>query len=199
MGLPKTTMPLDEIRQLPILDVYNRYVGGQLQRRGRHWWARCFWHGGDSDPSLKIYPDQNKWWCYGCQAGGTNIDLVMKALGLTIREAVQRLAADFGIEMAPAGKPDRKAARAAAEWRRQRELKAQFEKDFERVLTEICRLIGSLTALIEDPFYAYRYPSVFRYLGIAEIIEADMNSIDRETQVRAWRHAKAVFPWITQT
>ena len=51
--------------------------------------GRCPFHD-DNTPSLVITPAKNLWHCLGaCQAGGTVIDWVMKAEGVSFRHAVE--------------------------------------------------------------------------------------------------------------
>ena len=48
----------------------------------------CPFHD-DREPSLVISPEKNLWHCLGaCQAGGTVIDWVMRAEGISFRHAV---------------------------------------------------------------------------------------------------------------
>lgn len=59
----------------------------------------------DRSPSLAVYPRKNDWHCFGCAEHGDLIALVMKLDGLTFMQAVQALAAEFGIELPEAKKP----------------------------------------------------------------------------------------------
>ena len=57
--------------------------------------GRCPFHD-DRTPSLVVTPAKNLWHCLGaCQAGGTVIDWVMKAEGVSFRHAVELLQNDF--------------------------------------------------------------------------------------------------------
>jgi hypothetical protein len=57
--------------------------------------GRCPFHD-DKTPSLVITPTKNLWHCLGaCQAGGTVIDWVMKAEGVSFRHAVELLQNDY--------------------------------------------------------------------------------------------------------
>lgn len=50
--------------------------------------ARCPFHS-DKTPSMDVR--KNFYYCYGCQATGDSIDLLMKTEGLNFRQAVQKL------------------------------------------------------------------------------------------------------------
>src|ERR1019366_3070717 len=66
----------------------------ELARHGADLIGLCPFHD-DHEPSLVISPKKNLWHCLGaCQAGGTVIDWVMKAEGVSFRHAVELLRAD---------------------------------------------------------------------------------------------------------
>ncbi len=66
-----------------------------LARRGADLVGLCPFHE-DREPSLVITPAKNLWHCLGaCQAGGTAIDWVMRAEGVSFRHAVELLLADY--------------------------------------------------------------------------------------------------------
>ena len=58
----------------------------------------CPFHA-DRTPSMKLNEDY--FYCFGCGAHGDVIDLVAKLFNLSNHEAVQKLAADFGLDPKP--------------------------------------------------------------------------------------------------
>ena len=69
--------------------------GVELRRRGSDLVGLCPFHD-DREPSLVISPAKNLWHCLGaCQAGGSVIDWVIKAEGVSFRHAVELLLADY--------------------------------------------------------------------------------------------------------
>lgn len=65
--------------------------GVALVRQGADWIGRCPFHD-DKTPSLVVSPTKNLWHCLGaCQTGGSAIDWVMKAEGVSFRHAVELL------------------------------------------------------------------------------------------------------------
>ena len=67
--------------------------GVQLKRVGEDLRGRCPWHE-DREPSLVVTPAKGLWRCWGaCNVGGSAIDWVMKAQGLSFRHAVEVLRA----------------------------------------------------------------------------------------------------------
>ncbi|MBK7951655.1 MAG: toprim domain-containing protein [Deltaproteobacteria bacterium] len=66
-----------------------------LERRGQDRVGLCPFHD-DHEPSLVITPAKNLWHCLGaCQAGGSVVDWVMRAEGVSFRHAVELLQADY--------------------------------------------------------------------------------------------------------
>jgi DNA primase len=69
--------------------------GVVLRKRGDELHGLCPFHE-DHSPSLVVNPSKNLWNCLGaCQAGGTVIDWVMKAEGVSFRHAVELLRNDY--------------------------------------------------------------------------------------------------------
>ncbi len=52
--------------------------------------AVCIWHK-DTHPSLYLYPQENKVWCFACNQGGDAIDVTMKLHNLSFRDAIKKL------------------------------------------------------------------------------------------------------------
>lgn len=66
-----------------------------LKRHGADLIGLCPFHD-DREPSLVISPKNNLWHCLGaCQSGGSVIDWVMRAEGVSFRHAVELLLADY--------------------------------------------------------------------------------------------------------
>jgi|WetSurMetagenome_2_1015567.scaffolds.fasta_scaffold02435_5 DNA primase catalytic core len=69
--------------------------GIKLHRHGADLLGLCPFHD-DRSPSLVITPAKNLWHCLGaCNEGGTVIDWVMKANGISFRHAVELLREDY--------------------------------------------------------------------------------------------------------
>ncbi|MCP4288632.1 MAG: toprim domain-containing protein, partial [Gammaproteobacteria bacterium] len=70
-------------------------IGITLKRHGADLIGLCPFHD-DHEPSLVISPKSNLWHCLGaCQCGGSVIDWVMKAEGVSFRHATELLLADY--------------------------------------------------------------------------------------------------------
>ncbi len=90
-------IPEDEVERLKREVSVERLAearGIKLTRQGSDLLGRCPFHD-DRSPSLVITPAKNLWHCLGaCNAGGTAIDWVMRAQGVSFRHAVELLRAD---------------------------------------------------------------------------------------------------------
>jgi DNA primase catalytic core len=86
----------DELRRLKEevdLAEIVRAAGVELKQIGQDLRGRCPFHD-DQGPSLVVTPAKNLWHCLGaCGAGGSVIDWVMKAQGVSFRHAVELLRA----------------------------------------------------------------------------------------------------------
>ncbi len=89
-------------------------AGVVLARAGADLAGRCPFHE-DGTPSLVISPGKNLWLCLGaCQAGGSVIDWVMRAQGVSFRHAVELLRDGPAAVSAAGAGPKRSAVRKLA-------------------------------------------------------------------------------------
>lgn len=114
-------------RRVSALDVCRQY-GVDVNRAG---FARCLWHN-ERTASLKIYPGDRGYFCFGCHAHGSSIDLVMKLFDESVGDACKRLNADFRLGLIREGNLSNaeRIAQNRASWerrRREREIEAQHE------------------------------------------------------------------------
>jgi DNA primase catalytic core len=90
-------IPDHELERLKAAVSLRRLVeasGVSLKRQGADWHGCCPFHD-DRTPSLVISEAKNLWHCLGaCQMGGSVIDWVMKAQGVSFRHAVELLRDD---------------------------------------------------------------------------------------------------------
>lgn len=78
---------IDQARQVPIQD----FVPTPLKRSGNRLIGLCPLHH-EKSPSFIVYPDQNSFWCFGCNKGGSVIDLVMLQNKCEFKEAIEQIA-----------------------------------------------------------------------------------------------------------
>ena len=90
----RSRIPEEELerlkREMSLADLCRRY-GIDLKPHGKDLIGLCPFHD-DHDPSFVVTPQKNLWHCLGaCQAGGSVIDFIMKAEGVSFRHAVDLL------------------------------------------------------------------------------------------------------------
>jgi len=105
-------IPEDEVERLKREVSVQRLAearGIKLTRHGANLLGKCPFHD-DKTPSLVITPAKNLWNCLGaCNTGGSCIDWVMRANGVSFRHAVELLRADH----LPLARPALESRRAA--------------------------------------------------------------------------------------
>ena len=79
-----------------IEDVAASYVN--LRRRGKNLVGLCPFHN-EKTPSFCIYPENNSFFCFGCNKGGDVISFVMGVENLDFAEAVKFLAQRAGMAL----------------------------------------------------------------------------------------------------
>ncbi|UEM40421.1 DNA primase [Pectobacterium aquaticum] len=93
-----------------------RGQGRKVVKRGKDWVVLCPFHQ-EKTPSMVISPDKNLYHCFGCDAGGSVLDWVMKTENLSLPHAVDRLRRELG--SVPAAEPLPPVADIANEQERQ--------------------------------------------------------------------------------
>lgn len=87
-------------KSVPILDIVRHYSGVKLHQRGREHWGCCPLHG-EKTPSFSVNAEKNVWTCYGCHAGGSGVDFVMRLRDIGFREACEVIEKDFSLAGGP--------------------------------------------------------------------------------------------------
>ncbi len=81
---------IDRLKSTVSLLDWVRSEGLEPQRRGKDWVVLCPFHEEDT-PSCVITPGKNLFHCFGCGAGGTIVDWVMKRRGVSFPHAIEIL------------------------------------------------------------------------------------------------------------
>jgi DNA primase len=88
---------LDELRlRLPLAGIVGRRV--KLTRKGREQQGLCPFHN-EKTPSFTVNEEKGFFHCFGCGAHGDAIGFEMRANHLSFTEAVEKLAAECGMEV----------------------------------------------------------------------------------------------------
>ena len=88
-------IPDEELERLKREVSLARLIEGQgltLIVQGKDLACRCPWHEADDTPSCIVSPKTNLWHCFGCDAGGSVVDWVMRTHKVSFRHACELLA-----------------------------------------------------------------------------------------------------------
>jgi DNA primase len=86
---------IDDVKQkIDIIDIIGQHV--TLTKSGRTFRGLCPFHG-EKHPSFYVYPEQQSWHCFGCNAGGDAFSFIMKKQGIDFGEALRELAQKAGV------------------------------------------------------------------------------------------------------
>ena len=106
----------EQVRQSVTAEDAARLYGLDFGRNGR---AICPWHD-DHRPDLRFY-DDGTCYCFACHAGGDAVALTAQVLGLSAKDAAERLLRDFRLAQPTTDRPDPAARQRARQRREQRE------------------------------------------------------------------------------
>ena len=81
-------------------------AGVQLRGRGRVRQGVCPFHE-EAEGSFTVYGDSERWYCFGCGAGGDVLDFIQRVEGLTLPEAIGKLDGSSGSRPGTAVQPAR--------------------------------------------------------------------------------------------
>ncbi|MCB0913991.1 MAG: DNA primase, partial [Propionibacteriaceae bacterium] len=97
---------LDELKdRVGLAEVIGRRV--RLVRKGHEHQGLCPFHN-EKTPSFTVNEDKGFYHCFGCGAHGSVFDFVMNTENMSFPEAVERLAAEAGMEV-PRDSPEEQA------------------------------------------------------------------------------------------
>ena len=131
--------------QLSIAKVLKHY-GFEPNRAG---FMLCPMHKEDT-PSLKIYPESNSYYCFGCGTGGDVINFVMHLFHLDFKSVLFRLDTDFHLGIIDGPRPSSLAVKRQKHerWKQNRELQS-FRNDYAHKTVE-ARILRHLEKPPED-------------------------------------------------
>ncbi len=92
---------IEEVRaRADLVEIVGAHV--RLKRAGRNFVGLCPFHN-EKTPSFSVNPERGFFHCFGCGAGGSAFDFVMRIEGLNFGEALRSLARRYGVELPERG------------------------------------------------------------------------------------------------
>lgn len=101
---------IERIKEELTLEAVLDHFGAEVPTwRSRPFNVRCFLPGHDDvNPSMTIYPQEGRAWCYGCQRGGDLLDISAIMLNTDVRGGVKYWADRLGLQGFPISREERK-------------------------------------------------------------------------------------------
>lgn len=124
-------MPADEIRRLVTTRQAAEHYGFTPDQAG---YICCPFHK-EKTASLKLFSDGG-FKCFGCGAGGSVIDFVMRLFDLSFPQAIVRIDSDFRLGLTGRRPDRREASRILEQRRREKEEREALEDQLRRVNAE---------------------------------------------------------------
>lgn len=168
-----------EIKRLVPMGEAAAFYGFTPNRAG---YIRCPFHN-EKTGSLKIYPGEGGFHCFGCGAHGSVIDFVMRLFDLNFRQACLRLNVDFGLGFSQE-EPDRAAVSQRLLERRREQLRREELEAAYRALAEEYRQLWQAKLLAKpsrtDILAGYIHPMYAEAVKKLPELEYRMDEIEKE-------------------
>ncbi len=114
----------EEIRaRLAIEDVVGQYI--ELKRKGRTFEGHSPW-GVDKTPSFMVSPEKGIWHDFSANKGGDIFSFVMEVEGISFREALEKLAAQAGVDLSKYKGGDKEVSKKKARAKEALELACKY-------------------------------------------------------------------------
>ena len=88
-----------------IVDLIGTYVS--LKRAGSNYNGLCPFHS-EKTPSFTVFPDNQSFFCFGCEAGGDAFTFIMRTENLDYKGAIEFLAKRGGVDLPTDGREERR-------------------------------------------------------------------------------------------
>ena len=88
-----------------IVDLIGTYVS--LKRAGSNYGGLCPFHS-EKTPSFTVFPDNQSFFCFGCEAGGDAFTFIMRVENLDYKGSIEFLAKRSGVELPTDGREERR-------------------------------------------------------------------------------------------
>ena len=191
MGMQRIDLA-GQVKSLVTIQEVAEHYGFHPNRAG---YICCPFHH-EKTASLKLYSGQRGFHCFGCGAGGTVIDFVMKLFDIPFRQAILRINADFALGLTW-DKPDPAVRSAVLEARRReaqrKEKLERLEEKHRELAAEHCywwEVLKYFTP-VRDGDYVYIHPLYAEAVKKQPYLEYLLDELEEEiAEVKADRGRK---------
>lgn len=111
------------VRAVDFPALVSRY--SNVEKKGNRYWALCPFHN-EKTPSFSIDAERGLYYCFGCKEGGNVFTFLQKIEGLDFGQALEKLAAETGVELKGVAGEWQKSRARGEELRRANELAVAF-------------------------------------------------------------------------
>lgn len=183
--------------RLTIQEAAERYTNIDLSRtkgRGNTISTRCPFHS-DRSPSFTMWLDTNKWRCHAGCGSGDVIDLLMVSQQVEVKEAMNLLANDLGLDEPLDSHKINELQAKVSKKEAERQLVRDYEKDFDEVFHRLIRLERMLHRQLDNiktPADLERIGELYHVIPMIEYLLDCMIEPEFETQVQTFIQASEV-------
>lgn len=124
----------NEIRECLTMREVVEFYGFEVNRGG---YINCPFHS-ENTPSLRIYPGNRGFHCFGCGAHGDVIKFVMLLFNLSFSQAVVRLSSDFHLDLTAERETPKEARERIRARQEAAEAKERAQQEYIRKSQEHC-------------------------------------------------------------
>ncbi len=140
------------------------------KRKGKSFWLSCPFHE-EKTPSLKIDPERQSFFCFGCSFGGDSITFIQKLYGLSFKDACKHLNMNEPLKINSEQQKKRALVNDFREW----------EKSLKNELTDYYREFKAITRDLKTWEEAEEFEDDFNLMPLAEyFLEILTNGIDED-------------------
>jgi len=140
------------------------------KQKGKSFWLSCPFHE-DRNPSLKIDPEKQTFYCFSCLSSGDSISFIQKLHGLTFRETLRYLSIQDTPKINSQQQTKRTLVKVFREW----------EKSLKNELTDYYREFKAITGDLKTWAEAEEFEDDFNLMPLAEyFLEILTNGTDED-------------------
>ena len=140
----------DAIKEAVTMEQVAKLYGYALTPAG---FIKCPFHD-DKTASIKVYPGNRGWHCFGCHSGGDVIDFVSRLFNVPFQGALDRLNTDFRLGLGKTSPAPKELAERRKEAERRAARLEAYRQNYDKKCVQFRRLWLAKKAGYKHPYYA---------------------------------------------